>query len=442
MPDGGKDENVFNITQGASINIFVKTGRKKAGELAEVFYCDLYGRQNEKYDFLSNNDIKTVTWDKLRFSAPQYFFAPKDFLLQKEYEKGFSLQELFPINGAGITTAHDEFVISENQQELFQRFETFKKSSGEAHYLHEQFKVSRKEGWNIVKGWSNIQNKELSAYIKPISYRPFDTMFIFYEDSLVWRTVKKVMRHFLKGENIGLIASRQCVSDWRYIFITKDITDFNLTGTAGRFGSGYAFPLYIYPNKLFADEKRKSNLKKEIVEEISKQIKLRFTEEKENNDESFAPIDLLDYIYAHLHSPAYREKYKEFLKIDFPRVPYPHDASEFWAYAAFGKTLRELHLLETAAPQKNMANFPKAGNNTIEKLAFKDSKVWINAAQYFDNVPQTAWEFYIGGYQPAQKWLKDRKNRTMTYEEIEHYQKIIFVLSETDKIMKKIDDNF
>jgi very-short-patch-repair endonuclease len=153
----------------------------------------------------------------------------------------------------------------------------------------------------------------------------------------------------------------------------------------------------------------------------------------------FAPIDILDYIYAVLHSPAYREKYKEFLKIDFPRVPYPKDAATFWQLVNLGSQIRQIHLLESPTVEKYITQYPIDGDNIVTKPTYQDGKVYINDTQYFNNVPQTAWEFYIGGYQPAQKWLKDRKDRKLEFDDILHYQKIIVALTETVRLMKEIN---
>ncbi|GAP72816.1 hypothetical protein SAMD00024442_44_17 [Candidatus Symbiothrix dinenymphae] len=197
-------------------------------------------------------------------------------------------------------------------------------------------------------------------------------------------------------------------------------------------------PLYLYHEAIAEEGKRKT----EKVANLNAANLTSF-----QNLLGFVPTpeQIFDYIYAVLHSPAYREKYKEFLKIDFPHIPYPQDAEQFNKLAAFGEKLRHLHLMENITVPSNFANFPKQGDNKVENSfteksnAYKENKVWINDSQYFDNVPEIAWKFYIGGYQPAQKWLKDRKGRTLTYEDIEHYQKIIFVLNETDEIMKEID---
>lgn len=166
---------------------------------------------------------------------------------------------------------------------------------------------------------------------------------------------------------------------------------------------------------------------------------LIFTNEKETPANTFAPIDILDYIYAVLHSPTYREKYKEFLKIDFPRVPYPNDKEIFWQLVKLGGELRQIHLLESPRVEQFITQYPVAGENNLQKPKYAEDKVWVNESQYFQGVPELAWSFYIGGYQPAQKWLKDRVGRTLSYEDIRHYQKIIVALVETDRIMKEID---
>jgi predicted helicase len=227
---------------------------------------------------------------------------------------------------------------------------------------------------------------------------------------------------------------------WNLIYLTANITDLNIFYRGG----GMIFPLYLYP--FDNSSEHRSNLNNEIVQTIAQKIDLQFTVEKTDDDKTFAPIDILDYIYAVLHSPAYRTKYKELLKIDFPRIPYPSNADDFFRLVSFGSLLRNLHLMENVSssceehPTHDKATFPVAGSNEITLQDYKDGKVYINKAQYFDNVPPEAWEFYIGGYRPAHKWLKDRNKQTLTFDEIEHYRKIITVLSLTIDIQQQIDE--
>ena len=150
-------------------------------------------------------------------------------------------------------------------------------------------------------------------------------------------------------------------------------------------------------------------------------------------------LQVFDYIYGVLHCPAYRDTYREFLKIDFPRIPWPDSARAFWQISDKGGQLRRLHLMEPAAIGDTPYPFKGDGDANVDRPACKDGKVWINRHQYFDSVPALAWNFYIGGYQPAQKWLKDRKGRVLTFDDIRHYQRIIKVLCETDRIMQGIE---
>ena len=456
-PDGSPDKNVFDIQQGVSINLFVKTGNKKKGALARVFHYDLYGERESKYEFLWAKDFKQVNFKELKPQAPQYFFVPKDYELQAEYKKGFSVDDLFEVNGVGIVTAHDDFSINSDKNTLLHTYKKFQSSPRDAELLHNKFNVAKKTGWDILAGWDNLQNeKNIEKYIKPISYRLFDNRFIFYENKLVWRTVKLIMRHFIDGENVGLMFCRQFKASKNYYhaFITDKIFESSLVSNkTSEIGSG--FPLYLYPEtkqqNLDGQQTREPNLDKTIVQTIAAGLGLTFTPEKETaektSDKTFAPIDLLDYIYAVLHSPTYREKYKEFLKIDFPRVPYPTDKNKFRQLVALGGELRTLHLMESKTLNTLITAYNIPGDNGVTKPEFeitdatkRRGKVRINKTQCFENVPETAWNFYIGGYQPAQKWLKDRKGRTLNNDDLEHYQKIIVALFETAKLMVAIDE--
>jgi predicted helicase len=440
-PDGSKDENVFDIQQGVSINLFIKTGKKKAGQDAEVFHYDLYGLRAAKYQFLRENSFAAIPYRQINPRSPQYFFVAKDFSREAEYTKGFSVQALFPVNSVGIVTARDAFTIHDTAQAVQDTITEFLQCDDEA--ARERFDLGKdSQEWSVAMARKDVTpNPDFSKIVK-IDYRPFDTRYTYYtghSKGFHCRSRENVMRHFIAGDNIGLVFRRQQLDVRQtYYFITKNMIADGLIRSDNKGGESVA-PLYLYPNKLFVGEKRLPNLEKEIVDEIAQQTGLHFTEEKEVTEDTFAPIDLLDYIYAVLHSPAYREHYREFLKIDFPRVPYPKSAEQFTALAALGATLRGIHLLETVNCSGRLAEYPKEGTNTVDKPEYRDAKVWINKQQYFDEVPLTVWDFYIGGYQPAQKWLKDRKGRSLTYDEIEHYQKILTALHLTIEIQAQID---
>ncbi len=313
-PDGSPDVNVFDIMQGVSINVFVKTGKKKPNELGKIFHYDLYGKREVKYDFLSQNSLKTVPYVKLPSKAPNYFMVQKDFEAKAVYDKGVSVNDLFIINGVGLTTAHDDFVIKDDKNDLLDFYKKFQSSPRDTEFLHKEFNVRKKKGWNILDGYDNIKNEaDLEKYIKPISYRPFDNRHIFYEDKLVWRTVRKVMQHFLKGENVGLAAIRiNKEKNYSSLFITDNLADARLSD---RFLTSI-FPLYLYPENnqqqtIEATTERKPNLNRDIVKEIASKLDLTFTNEKEQTENTFAPIDILDFIYAVLHSVSSISKCKD-----------------------------------------------------------------------------------------------------------------------------------
>ncbi len=529
-PDGSADINVFDIMQGVSINLFVKTGKKKANELGKVFHHDLFGKREMKYDFLNENSLKTVAYKELPNISPNYFFVNKNFDVEEGYDKGFAVNELFKLNNVGIVTARDEFTIHKTKFELQKTIEEFLSLDDEA--ARSKFNLGKDvRDWQVNFAKADLQNNypNKGTFTK-LSYRPFDERWTFYtgkSKGFHCYPRNDVMQHFIKGENIGLVLEKIMMNKdkpYNDCFISNLSYDAHLIGSAS-----YAFPLYLYPEtngqqaigqkyeldeqqllelrkeellalidsleksfqiiqkmyesvqnpdkeiqKLYdtqvnnlqnlklelktlqdklksngtkaqivvpfiVQQERTPNLNTAIVKQIAEKLGLTFTSEKEATKDTFAPIDILDYIYAVLHSPTYREKYKEFLKIDFPRVPYPKDKDTFWKLVKLGGEIRQIHLLESPTVEKYITQYPEDGSNVVVKPKYENRKVYINDTQYFDNVPQTAWDFYIGGYQPAQKWLKDRKDRKLEFDDILHYQKIIVALSETDRFMKEID---
>jgi predicted helicase len=441
-PDGSADTNVFDIQQGVSINVFVKTGKKKANELGKILHYDLYGKRDFKYNFLNENSIQSIDFNELPNVAPMYFMVQKDFEAQKTYDEGFSITELFSLNNVGVVTSRDSFVIDESKSVLSNRITDF--------FILEKDLLKSKYGVRENKSWKIDDVKKQALAFEPIdiqkiSYRPFDNRFLYYNENFVERSRTEVMQHFTLGKNIGLTLCKQFKTGDNYLhaFIANKVIESSyVSNRTSEITS--TFPLYIYPETngqqtIEQSNERKPNLKAEIVNQIAEKLGLAFTNERETTENTFAPIDILDYIYAVLHSPTYREKYKEFLKIDFPRVPYPKDKDTFWQLVKLGGEIRQIHLLESTKVEQYITQYPIDGDNVVDKPKFKDGKVYINDTQYFDNVPQVAWEFYIGGYQPAQKWLKDRKDRKLQFDDILHYQKIIVALSETDRLMKEID---
>ncbi|MDO9255668.1 MAG: type ISP restriction/modification enzyme [Bacteroidales bacterium] len=452
-PDGSPDQNVFDIMQGVSISIFVKTGKKKKGALGEVFHFDLFGKREVKYDFLNENSLKSLVWNELKPESPNYYLVKKDFSQSKEYEIGFKIDELYILQSLGIEFGSKEYFLNEDkgQMQKFLQSSIFNTSLADKE-IENRFGIRTTSGWLF----SNLRKQELVEgfqvdKIKRCANSPFDTKFT-YHSAILRRPQLEALKS-MYSENIALVTLRQSRANNTFCyFLTTNIYSKDLISILDR---ATGFPLYLYPEikaqqTIDQTTERTPNLNSEIVKQIAEKLGLRFTNEKEQTPDTFAPIDLLDYIYAVLHSPTYRDKYKEFLKIDFPRVPYPKDAATFWKLIALGSELRQIHLLESLVVSKLITQYPVGGSNMVGKVHYdvsRDStpdaatisKVFINETQYFANVPQVAWEFYIGGYQPAQKWLKDRKERELLFDDILHYQKIIVALTETDRLMKEID---
>jgi predicted helicase len=458
-PDGSIDQNVFDIMQGVSINLFIKTGKKKTNELAKVFHYDLYGKRESKYNFLSNNNLTSIQYTEIPNNEPMYFMVKKNFDIETDYNKGFQINELMKVNVLGYQTHRDKFAIDSKKINLSQRIDDFINHDIVDLELKRKYNINESKDWVLSNQRNILRNdKSYQEKISLTSYRPFDNQFAILHSAICDRPRKEIIQHVLNKENFCLLNSRQQATEgFRHAFITKLPANDCAVSTTSR-EANQIFPLYLYPenNKqqtIDGSIGRIPNLNTEIIKQISNNLGLTFTNEKEEgnvclaNDKdvrsefrnTFAPIDLLDYIYAVLHSPTYRETYKEFLKIDFPRVPYPKESNKFWQLVELGSELRQIHLLESPTTEQYITQYPEDGDNIVTKPTYKNGNVYINETQYFANVPEVAWNFYIGGYQPAQKWLKDRKDRELGFEDILHYQKIIVALSETDRIMKEID---
>ena len=440
-PDGSKDENVFDIMQGVAIIIGVKKKKKtKSKKLAELYLCDIYGKRDFKYNTLNENSLKSLPFEKIEYKEPDFYFFKKDFELEDEYKKSIYIKDLFNIDCVGIATSRDGLVIDGSKEKLESKLIDF--FNNDKSYIQNIMKVKENSSFKIDK----IKEKAILNLecIKPFAYRTFDIRYIYYNNDFIERSRENVMKHFNKN-NIGLITNRQCQTEkYQHTFITNIMNDLHITETAN--ANPYTFPLYLYPDKNSLTNERTPNLNLEIVKKIEKKLNLKFVNEKIEDDTTFAPIDILDYIYAVLHSPNHRETYKEFLKIDFPRVPFP-DLETFWQLVNLGGKLRALHLMEDDSLNERIIDIQGEADllitNKLNKKDFiiEDEIVTLNLNDEISiiNIPLIAWEFYIGGYQPAQKWLKDRVGRTLSRADLKHYNKIINALLKTNKLMKEID---
>lgn len=435
-PDGGKDENVFDIEQGVAISIFIK----KKGLEKQIFHTDFWGTRLEKYQRSLEDNLKSIDWEEVKATAPFYLFMPQDEELKNEYHKLFSIDKIFKLSCVGIATSRDAFVVDFSTEELLKRLKDFIKPASQVEYLKEKYSLKENSKFKINKSkekLSRLKNEELEKLICDYHYRAFDIRKLIYEDSLLERPRKEVMVN-LQDKNIAIITNRQVKTDYySHAFATQFINDLHILETA--FANPYTFPLYILRNgveKVYFGVSepetfyKSENFNKEFREYIDKHY-----------NHHFSPEEIFGYIYSILHSPTYRSKYAEFLKTDFPRIPFIDDRKVFKQLSALGEKLIQVHLL-IDEPKYSYGIFMGKGNHIVEKLNYvsekKSGKLYINDTQYFDNVPQEIYDFNIGGYQVLDHYLKERKGRNIMLE-IEHIEKTVKALAFTIDQMKKID---
>lgn len=425
-PDGSNDENVFDIMQGVSINFFVKTGKKAKDELGKVYHQDLFGLRQQKYDFLNNTSLESVNYMEIHPKFPMYFFVPKNFDLEEEYNKGFSVTELFNLVLLGPNSHRDDFAISFEKETAEKRINEFFDKSLSDEILRERYNLRDGRDWQLSKARSLYNGTEIPVRCL---YRPFDYRYMLYGE-YAFDYPRPLFNDNMQKKNLALIVNKQN-RDSLSVFISS--VPVGQHKIADPYDGSYCMPLWVY-----SENKEKSTIvNNEKILNFSFEI---FTSISSTLGFSPNPNALLDYIYAILNCRQYRSIYKEFLKSDFPRIPYPKDAEQFHRLAEKGAELRKLHLMENAGSWPRIVSFPIAGDNLVDKVFYTDGKVFINREQYFGDVSELAWNFYIGGYQPAQKWLKDRKGRTLDYQDLLHYGRIIYALEQTDRIMKEIDE--
>ncbi|EDP3454078.1 DNA methyltransferase [Campylobacter jejuni] len=406
-PDGSKDDNVFDIMQGVSINIFIKQNSKAKN--TNIYYHDLYGKRKDKYEFLYENDLNSIKWTLVKNNEPFYLFLPQNNDLLEEYNKGISVKDIFMLSSVGIASSKDAILISTNNKKLEQQV-------------------------------YNFYNEFDKKYIKEIAYKPFDTQKIYYDIKKVERPRIDIMEHFLGYENIGLIYDRGTnLKEISNLFISSKVIDKHLVGA-----NSYVSPLYLYPttrSKKFL-EKENPNFNEENFTSKIENFKESFrTFIDELYKEKFSPEDILGYIYAVLFHKIYREKYLDFLKIDFPKIPFTKDKNTFKNLSKLGLKLVNLHLLKNDELDFNVgeALFKdiKNKNFKIQKIKYnKDVKeLFINESLYFNKVSPEIYEFKIGGYAVLDKYLKSHKEEDIDHK---HFTLIIQTLDETLKIQDEI----
>jgi predicted helicase len=448
-PEGNVDQNVFDIQQGVAILIAVREksepdyfstaykSRDGVKEMAKVLYYDVWGRREDKYKFLESASLDNINWIEVKPTEPNYFFAPKNLDYEDEYNKELSINDIFPVYAAGVKTRRDNVCVDYDRETLLNRFCDISINTN-LEELKEKYNIKDTEYWNLEKAKLDIKQDEIESKLLLYAYRPFDNRWVYYNHKIIERgdSRKELMGHLLKGNNIALLSCRQQVEPGFYHIFCSEILTEHCTVSLKSREATYVFPLYTYPNT----ENDQTNLFIERTPNLSPTF-LKTIKEKLGKIPT--PEEIFYYAYAIFHSPTYRTRYAEFLKIDFPRLPLTSNQKLFHELAIKGEELVNLHLMKSDKLNNLITTYQTIGNNQVTEVTYNSElqRVYINKQSYFTDIPPHIWEFKIGGYQVLDKWLKDRKNanRKLSVEEINHYQKIVIALTDTLRLMQEID---
>jgi predicted helicase len=409
----------------------------------KILHADLYGLREEKYRALEQMDVATTPWTEIQPKTPWYLFKPFDDSLWSEYGEWWKVNDVFPVNSVGIVTARDKLTIHFTPEEVWETVQDF--VSMDENLARRKYNLGKDaQDWKVSLAQKDLKDSgPTKENIVPILYRPFDIRYTYYTGrsrGFLCMPRPEVMRHMLgAADNAMLITRRKIIAGRPTYFFASACVIGDGVIRSDNHGSESGFPLYLYPTgDLALETERVPNLHPQFLSALAGALGA------EEGEEAFTPEQVFYYIYAVFHSPTYRSRYEEFLAIDFPRVPLPGGREVFHQLAHIGEELVALHLLRTSGP--HLPNFPVAGSNVVERVRYEGpsenqamGRVWMNSEQYFDNVPPEAWRFSIGGYQVCEKWLKDRKGRKLSGEELETYRKIVANIVETIRLMSAVD---
>lgn len=461
VPDGETDQNIFDIQQGVAILLCVKSkkdSRKPINgdnlDAAKIYYAELWGSREKKYVTLLNTDVQSTEWKELHPTPHLYLFVPHNAAHTAEYEKGWSLTDIFQASSIGIVTARDKLTIHRTPEAVRATVTDFV-ALPEAEARQKYRLPTDSRDWKIADAQADLRtHPDIKKHVVPIQYRPLDTRYTYYtgQTGFHCRPRSAISSHLVFGENLALCVCRIVTSPvWQHAFITDKITENSYISNRGS-ESGHVFPLYTYthPARQDLSTERAPNLKPAFIKAFSERLGLPQTGQF-GMPEGISPENLLAYIYAVLHSPAYRERYYEFLKYGFPRIPLPSDIAHFRRLSTLGQRLIDMHLLNFSrasfslqdcaknVPAPPWHRFEGEGDGVVSKPGYRDGHVWINPTQHFTDVPEAVWDFEIGAYQVCEKWLQDRRGERLSDVELRQYQQILVAVSETLDIMEALD---
>jgi hypothetical protein len=479
-PDDAPDENVFDIRPGVTLGVFVREPGTTGP--AKVFHADLWGFREGKYQRLFETAVNSTLWEPLDPRQPFYFFVPREKGLSAEYERGWKVTDVFPTNVLGFQTHRDHFAIDFDDETLRTRMDDLRRGTKSDEEVRSLYNLPDSGGWQLSAARTQIrEDREWAQHFALCLYRPFDWRPCYFSTAVMDRPRRELLDHVVGRKNLCLLSSRQQATlGYKHCWVAREPANDCVVSTTSR-EANQVFPLYVF---LASDDEtreqrrlgvqvshrrlgpggRRPNLNPEFLSDFEKRLGLSFVSDGTGDlKKTFGPEDVFNYIYAVFDSPTYRTRYAELLKSDFPRVPLTSDVKQFRVLCGLGAELVALHLLECPKLGKPVARYPVTGPNIVEKgfpkyLALGEpepgkgtplpaGRVYISKpepqsgakGQYFEGIPPEVWNFQIGGYQVCEKWLKDRRSRTLTYDDLEHYRKVVTALAETIRLMAEID---
>ena len=436
-PDGSPDVNVFDIQQGVAIALMARlTGQPDTQSHFE--HAEMWGARQAKYDRLDEADVSTVSYTALSPCSPDYWFVPRDEGFAAEYASGWALDDILTARLSGVITARDGFVLGFDDAEIVARIEVFLDPSLSDDQVKTQLGLKENYSWRVSEARRVLRDSgSWRDRFATMLYRPFDRRRILFDDAVVWRTRGSAMRQMATGQNWGLVTSAQTKDQWG-VLAARDITG-HKSLTAYDISS--LFPVYSLSDggtlASCADGvvDRTSNVSPEFMKAATDLV-----------GHDVSPENAVHYLYAIMHAPTYRARYAEFLRIGFARVPLTSNRDLFQKLSQVGSRLVSLHLME-ARDLPPVARFEGRGDNRVVRVNYSEprselepGRVSINGAQYFEGVAPEVWGLHIGGHQVCARWLKDRKGRRLTFDDLAHYQHIVAVLAETIRLMSEIDE--
>ena len=454
-PNGIKDENVFDIQQGVAISIFMASSSTSLKN--HIKYGQIWGLRDDKYRILLNDSLNLINTE-ISPKSPSYFYIPRNDELAEEYEKSFPLDYIFKVGGSGITSDRNKLTIAFNDKTIQDRFTIFNDSDKTDTEVKNELEIKENSTWSVAKARRKLRGKNITDFLQNIDYRPFDKRRICYHDAVVQCPRHPTMRHLMGGENIAIVTCRQqAIPGFRHVFVTRELFEEGLVSNKSREKTA-GYPLFVVEKNPMFGTYKSVNIKDSFLRLFERVTGLTWNEESQKtNSNVLTPWALLHYIYSILYSPSYRLHYEELLKEGFPRIPIPTTIDLYNSLCIYGADLVAIHLLEDnycyaswnsslskkKSPIGRFAlEFVDSGSTDIDKgyPKYKEGKVIINSnGTGFEKMSENVWDFHVGSYRVCEKWLKDRRGRNLTKDDISHYKKIVAVINETIRLMTEID---